>query len=200
MQRFSQSIADGNCIDIEKYENLKTDLCEYENEKCTGAILRSKAQWANESDKCTKYFLNLEKSRQESNTVKELLDEKGEVKKNADFILDMQYNFHSNLYSCVTIECESKNQLLSLVDTKLNESDVELCDKNIDVKEIEQALKEMASNKSPGPDGLTVEFYKRFLPQFKNVLYKLFFRNRRKRNIVTFYENGCHYIIIQKER
>lgn len=118
LQRLSQSIADGNCIDIEKYEKLKTDLCEYENEKCTGAILRSKAQWANESDKCTKYFLNLEKSRQESNTVKELLDENGEVKKNIDSILDMQYNFYSNLYSCVTVECESKNQLLSLIDKK----------------------------------------------------------------------------------
>lgn len=58
-------------------------------------------------------FLNLEKSRQESNTVKELLDENGEVRKNAESILDMQYNFYSNLYSSVTIECERKNQLLS---------------------------------------------------------------------------------------
>lgn len=145
------------------------------------------------------FFLNLEKSRQESNTIKESLDENGEVKKNIDSILDMQYNFYSNLYSCVTIECESKNQLLTIVDKKLNESDVEMCDKNINVKEIEQALKEMASNKNPGPDELTVEFYKKFLPQLKNVLYKLYFRNRRKRNIVTFYENGCNYITIQKE-
>lgn len=29
LQRLSQSIADGNCIDIEKYEKLKSDICEY---------------------------------------------------------------------------------------------------------------------------------------------------------------------------
>lgn len=87
----------------------------------------------------------------------------------------MQYNFYSDLYSCVTIECESKNQLLSLVDTKLDESDVDLCDKNIDGKEIEQALKEMARNKSPGPDGLTVEFYKRFLTTDEKCIVQTFF-------------------------
>lgn len=199
LQRLSQSIADGNCIDIEKYEKLKTDLCEYENEKCTGAILRSKAQWANESDKCTKYFLNLEKSRQESNTVKELLDENGEVKKNIDSILDMQYNFYSNLYSCVTVECESKNQLLSLVDKKLNESDVEMCDKNIDVKEIEQAVKEMASNKSPGPDGLTIEFYRKFLPQLKNVLYKLFLEIEEKETLSHSMKMGVITLLYKKK-
>lgn len=56
-----------------------TDLCEYENEKCSGLMRRSKAQWANKSDKCTKYFLNLEKSRQEWKNKRTVLDEKGEV-------------------------------------------------------------------------------------------------------------------------
>ena len=50
----SQSIADGNSIDIAKYEQLRTELYEYETEKCRDAILRSKAQRGNESDKCTK--------------------------------------------------------------------------------------------------------------------------------------------------
>lgn len=55
----SERIANGEKIDIERYEALKSELSEFEIEKCRGAILRSKAQWANESDKCTKYFLNL---------------------------------------------------------------------------------------------------------------------------------------------
>lgn len=128
-----------------------------------------------------------------------MLDEKGEVKKIADSILDMQYNFYSNLYSCVTIECESKNQLLSLVDTKLNGSDVELCDKSIDVKELEQALKEMASNKSPGPDGLTVEFYKRFLPELKNVLYKLFLEIEEKETLSHSMKMGVITLLYKKK-
>lgn len=57
----SERIADGESINIENFEKLKTDLSEFENEKCRGAILRSKAQWANESDKCTKYFFEFRK-------------------------------------------------------------------------------------------------------------------------------------------
>lgn len=59
IKRLSERIANGEKIDIERYEALKSELSEFEIEKCRGAILRSKAQWANESDKCTKYFLNL---------------------------------------------------------------------------------------------------------------------------------------------
>ena len=70
--------------------------------------MRSKAQWANESDKCTKYFLQLEKARQESNTMKELVDDDGIIHSNVDSIMNMQYHFYSELYSGVDIDCEKK--------------------------------------------------------------------------------------------
>ena len=135
IQRLSQNIADGNRIDIAKYEQLRTELYEYESEKCRGAILRSKAQWANESDKCTKYFLQLEKPRQESNTMKGLVDE-GIIHSNVDSIMNMQYHFYSKLYSCVDIGCEKKNTFLSFVDRKLNENEIGICDRNVDMDEI----------------------------------------------------------------
>lgn len=66
-----------------------------------------------------------------------------------------------------------------------------MCDENIDVKELEKAIKEIGSNKIPGSDSLTLEFfYFFFLPQFKNVLSSL---EIKRKNIVTFYENGCLY-------
>lgn len=37
-----------------------------------------------------------------------------------------------------------------------------MCDENIDVKELEQAIKEIGSNKIPGSDSLTLEFFKLF--------------------------------------
>lgn len=199
LQRLSERIADGDSINIENYEKLKTDLSEFENEKCRGAILRSKAKWANESDKCTKFFLNLEKSRQESNTIKELVDESGEVMENADSILNLQYDFYSKLYSCVTIDCDSKNQLLSLVNTKLDVNDAELCDKYIDVNEIEQAVKEMARNKSPGPDGLTVEFYRKFLPHLKTILYKLFLEIEKQETLSHSMKMGNITLLYKKK-
>lgn len=49
---------------IEKYIEAKMDLERYEREKCRGAILRSKAKYTLEGERCTKYFLGLEKRRQ----------------------------------------------------------------------------------------------------------------------------------------
>lgn len=51
--------------------------------------------------------------------------------------------------------------MLSLVNTKLDtcKSDVDMCDENVDVKELEQAIKEIGSNKIPGSDSLTLEFF-----------------------------------------
>lgn len=60
IKMLSERIANGEKIDIDRYEALKRDLSEFEIEKCRGVFLRSKASWANETDKCTKYFLEFE--------------------------------------------------------------------------------------------------------------------------------------------
>ena len=199
MQRIAQNMANGLQVDIEKYEAIKQELAEFENEKCKGAMLRSKAQWAQESDKCTKYFLNLEKRRQESNSVKELLNENQEIKSDIDSILDIEYKFFSELYSSVQIDSESKTQFLSYVNRKINDSDKELCDSNIREDEIENAIKEMANNKSPGSDGLTVEFYKAFLPQLRNILFKLYVEVEKKETMSNSMKMGVITLLYKKK-
>jgi hypothetical protein len=46
--------------------------------------------WKTEGDKNTKYFLNLEKYKQETNSVKELFNKNGEVVNDTDSILDIE--------------------------------------------------------------------------------------------------------------
>jgi hypothetical protein len=101
-------------------ENWKLELSKYEIEQSKGAILRSKAIWATEGDKNTKYFLNLEKYKQETNSVKELFNKNGEVVNDTDSILDIEYDISyllssslkfSNLVTSITIPlaCASHN-------------------------------------------------------------------------------------------
>ena len=45
---------------------------------------------------------------------------------------------------------------------KLSEQEAEQLDQEITETEVAQALKEMARNKTPGPDGWTADFYKFF--------------------------------------
>ena len=44
-------------------------------DEAEGAKIRSGIKWAEESEKCTKFFLNLEKNRADDNTIFQLLEE-----------------------------------------------------------------------------------------------------------------------------
>lgn len=158
--------------DHSKIHDLENKLQEYELQRCRGAILRSKAQWALESDRCTSFFLNLEKSKQEHNSIKALNSDTGCASSTKD-ILDCCYNYYSSLYSEEVINMSDQDKLLDLLDVRLNEEDVDTCDKPITSDELTVALKGMKCKKSPGVDGLTVEFYRAFWDLFNPLLLKV---------------------------
>lgn len=174
IRKLSQRIAEGEIIDTAKFESLQMELKLLEQEKCKGAILRSKAYWAVESDRNTKFFLNLEKQKRESNAIKELILENGEVTKDNNVIIQSKYNFFSELYSCIDVDDKKMETLLSNIDKTVITEDVEKCDDDINQDEISLAIKEMSNNKSPGCDGLTLEFYKTFYDILGDVLLKLY--------------------------
>ena len=45
---------------------------------------------------------------------------------------------------------------------KLNQEEIENLNRNITSTEIETVIKNLSTNKSPGPDGFTGEFYQKF--------------------------------------
>lgn len=63
------------------------ELKEIEEEKCRGAMLRSKSKYTIEGEKCTKFFFDLEKKRGQSEVIKELQNKKGEMIKGTEGIL-----------------------------------------------------------------------------------------------------------------
>ena len=57
-------------IALESYNNCKSQLESYINEKTKGQILRSKVSWHEQGEKNSKFFLNLEKRNGSHNTIK----------------------------------------------------------------------------------------------------------------------------------
>ena len=57
---------------------------------------------------------------------------------------------------------------------KLNKEKAENRDRPITAEEIEVVIKKLPSHKSPGPDGLTGEFYKAFKEEVIPILHRLF--------------------------
>ena len=57
---------------------------------------------------------------------------------------------------------------------KLNEEEAESLNRSITAGEIEVVIKKLPSNKSPGSDSFTGEFYKTFKEELTPILHRLF--------------------------
>ena len=57
---------------------------------------------------------------------------------------------------------------------KLNQEETDQLNRPMTRNEIEEAIKTLPTNKSPGPDGFTGEFYQTYKEELKPILLKFF--------------------------
>ena len=72
---------------------------------------------------------------------------------------------------------------------KLNQEEIENLNRPITSTEIETVIRNLPTNKSPGPDGFTDEFYQKFKEELTPVLLKLLHKTAEERKLLNlFYE------------
>ena len=119
-------------------------------------------QWLEEGEKPTRFFVQHEKERAEKHEIVSVLNSQGvEVFLRAD-IEQVHIDFYGNLFAAENIDLPSQQQLFSNVKEKLSDTDCDLCQGTVTLAEISAAVKSLSLNKSPGPDGFTLEFYLHF--------------------------------------
>ena len=148
----------------ELWQKTKLELEDKIMDKTKGMIFRSKVKWYEEGEKNTKYFYSLEKARYNAKTCYKLIDEEGQEIENQDKILEVQKSFYQNLYSKdEEVSFDMKNTSGIKVPKEIKQAQ----NQQIEIKEIEAAIKEMNNNKTPGFDGIPVDFYKVFWTSVK---------------------------------
>ena len=140
-------------------KKTKNDLDEKMFERAKGIMFRSKAKWCEEGEKNTKYFFSLEKARYNSKTCYKLLTDNGIEISNPEQILQIQKSFYEDLYQEDSeVKFTMKNTFGIVVPEEIKRQQ----DSPIVMEEIEKAIITMNNNKTPGQDGIPIDFYKVF--------------------------------------
>ena len=109
----------------------------------------------------------MENSRKKKSCIRKLNTEKDKSTTNPKEILNEIQLFYANLYD-KKVDHSDENLIdpfLSTMNTsKLTDEQRDLIDKQLTISECFTALKTFQKNKTPGTDGLTVEFYLAFWP------------------------------------
>jgi exonuclease III len=143
---------------------LELEIESFYDYKAKGAQIRAKTKWIEKGETNTRYFLGLEKSTQARKTIVKLRNSNGEITSNQSEILNLQANYFQNLYSSTNIPIKTTNTYIQSTHMEhvLSETDSQSCDGPLTLEECKEAIHKMKSNKSPGIDGLSVEFYRKF--------------------------------------
>ena len=139
-------------------ENTLKDL---RKGRVEGIILRSKARWAAQGEKVTKYFCNLEKRHYISKQMFKIINKKGEEITKTKEMIEETKEFYTQLYKKRKVNDINIEDLVKTL-PKLDENVAETMEGEITYEEAALALKNMKNDKSPGTDGFTVNFFKFF--------------------------------------
>jgi hypothetical protein len=123
------------------------------------------------------YFLGLEKKRQIKKSITKLLDDEGNMITNQRDILDKIKYYYKKLYTSTSPDKQNLNDYIyrTKLESKVKQEDMKVCDGQLSVEECTEAIFKVKLNKSPGIDGLSIEFYRTFLGKYK-IFDSLYFK------------------------
>ena len=155
------------------FENLKQCRIELESmvkEEGQGALIRSRFNILNKIDKGTSFFFDLEKKNGKSKQMTHVILENGHVVDDVVGISRCVREYYSELFSPASVMKEEQSKIVYGL-KQLSEEDKKMCDVGLNFNEITVAMTSLSINKSPGMDGLPVNFYSKFWDVLGRDLY-----------------------------
>ena len=147
----------------DKLIKVKKEIEKQEQQKAQGQIIRSKEDKILYDEKSTQYFFKKEKRKGQQNQIDSLINSENKIIQDKEEIIKETENFYRDLYNRENINSRDIDNVLDHIESKLEENEANALNKDITNREIIETIKSMNNDKSPGEDGLTKEFYEKFL-------------------------------------
>ena len=205
--------------------NLQEHIAELGQYTHQGTMIRSRDQSIIEGEKPTRYFYAQERIKKAKSTITDLTvpapptndnsETNDELDTTQDFvnvktdeeILTHLHKHFSSIFTKQQLDIDLQDQFLSKIDIKLPESTCRKMDNEITAEEIFRAIMSFQLNKTPGIDGLPIEFYitfweilGEFFPALLNDIYTngLLPSIQQRLSIITLIQPTYRFIIACK--
>ena len=137
-----------------------------------------------------KPLARLIKKQREKNQINKIRNENEEISTDNTEIQRIIRDYYQQLYANKMDNVEEMDKFLEKYNfPKLNQEEIENFHRPITSKEIETVIRNLPTNKSPGPDSFTAEFYQKFREEQTPILLKLFQKIAEEGQLpISFYE------------
>ena len=145
--------------DFDEMKLIKNRIKSIKDEICEGIKIRLRTEERLNGERISAHLLAKEKSKGKRNTIRELRVENGVKLDNTDAIVSHVKNYYENLFCKVNTDEDMQDFFLNSIQSTITDEDNKQLCSMVTENEILMTLKTMNKGKTPGEDGLPLEFY-----------------------------------------
>ena len=183
----------------EYYNYYKDKYRDIQKKEIQGHQIRTRGQPVYETKEPNiEFYAKLEKRSAKNNTITQLQDKKGQIQTDNENLVQIATDYYTKLYKPSPVDEMKQQRLLKNIDLKISTQDKLKLEADITEQELQQAVYQLNDNKSPGINGITAEFYKKFWYLIKDKYIQ--YINTAKQSSLGEYINTSVTTIIFKHK
>ena len=165
--RLDQAITNNNVTKQEKLQ-LKEDLDHAYKEEEVFWQQKSRVTWLRSDDRNTAYFHAVTKGKRCQNNISSIQDANGVVQQGQANIGNVAQDYFDNLFTSSTTDIGMYDRVFMGFQSKVSDEVNANITRGVTYEEIREAMFDIGSHRTPGPDGFTAVFYHQYWNDLKS--------------------------------